>query len=61
MKLMKVDKHELVVDLGIHYRDLRLVDPAIPTPSPASIFIREKAIIINFESLRTIITKDKVR
>lgn len=57
---MQVNKHELVAHLGIPFRDLRILDPSIPTPSPSSVFIRENAIIFNIESLRMIITKDEV-
>ena len=46
--------------LGIPWRDLRILDPSIPSPSPAAIFIREQAIVFNVESLRMIITKDEV-
>ena len=50
--LVQVDKHELVFECGIHHRDLRIVDPHIHTASPSAIFIREKAIVVNLESLR---------
>lgn len=52
LPLSQVDKHELVANLGIHYRDLRIVDPHVPTPYPSGIFTREKAIVLNLESLR---------
>ena len=48
----QVDKHELVLQLGVHYRDLRIVDPHVPTPYPSGIFLREKAYVVNLESLR---------
>jgi len=48
----QVDKHELVLQLGVHYRDLRIVDPHVPTPYPSGIFLREKAMVLNLESLR---------
>ena len=53
-------QHEIVSELGVHYRELRIVDPLLPTPYPASLFIREKALVVNLESLRMIITKDQV-
>ncbi|CAL5219734.1 g1631 [Coccomyxa viridis] len=59
-RFQDVNKHELVAHLGIPFRDLRILDPSIPTPSPSSVFIRENAIIFNIESLRMIITKDEV-
>lgn len=49
---LQVDKHELVLQLGVHYRDLRIVDPHVPTPYPSGIFLREKAMVLNLESLR---------
>ena len=47
-------------ELGIHYRDLRIVDPLVATPYPASIFIRESALVISLESLRMIICENHV-
>lgn len=49
---VQVDKHELVLELGVQYRDLRIVDPHVPTPYPAGIFLRDKAMVLNLESLR---------
>jgi hypothetical protein len=98
----QVDKHRLVSELGINYRDVRILDPMVrrrparaparppaaplearrcaperahtnpvveagaraaqvPTPSPSTIFIRDKAILVNLESLRMIICHDKAR
>ena len=51
---LQVDKHELVLQLGVHYRDLRIVDPHVPTPYPSGIFLREKAYVVNLESLRLV-------
>ncbi|KAK9817294.1 hypothetical protein WJX72_012299 [[Myrmecia] bisecta] len=56
---VKVDKHTFVTELGVHYRDLRILDPLVPSPYPAAIFIREKALVINLEALRMIICKDE--
>ena len=97
----QVDKHRLVSELGVNYRDVRILDPMVrarparaparppaapleapptracptldlllrararaaqvPTPSPSTIFIRDKAILVNLESLRMIICHDKAR
>ncbi|KAK9864899.1 hypothetical protein WJX84_008296, partial [Apatococcus fuscideae] len=57
---VKVDKHAMVQDMGIHYRDLRTVDPLVSTVYPASIFIRDKALVVNLECLRMIVCKDEV-
>lgn len=56
----QVEKHTLVTRLAIPWRDLRILDPTIPSPSPSSIFIRDHAIVFNVEALRLIITKDEV-
>ncbi len=57
---MQVNKKKIVDDLGVHYRDLRYLEPLVPTPYPAAIFIRDKALVVNLESLRMLVTKDKV-
>lgn len=48
-------------EYGVPFRDLRLLDPLLPTPYPTSLFVRSKAIVINFESLRLVVCKDHVR
>ncbi|KAA6421154.1 MAG: Magnesium transporter [Trebouxia sp. A1-2] len=55
-----VDKHAVVAELGIHYRDLRILDPLVPTPYPTALFIRDKALVVNLESIRMIISADQV-
>ncbi|KAL3135886.1 hypothetical protein ABBQ32_007442 [Trebouxia sp. C0010 RCD-2024] len=55
-----VDKHAVVAELGIHYRDLRILDPLVPTPYPTALFIREKALVVNLESIRMIVSADQV-
>lgn len=57
---LQVDKHLIVSELGIHYRDLRIVDPLVATPYPASVFIRESALVVSLESLRMIICENHV-
>lgn len=46
--------------LGIPYRDLRILDPLVPMPYPTAIFIREKALVVNLETIKMIICKDQV-
>lgn len=58
--LVQVDKAALVQRLWIPFRDLRQLDPTAPGPYPSSIFIRERALVVNIESVRMIITKDEV-
>lgn len=35
--------------------------PQVPTPYPTALFIREKALVVNLESIRMIISADQVR
>ncbi|KAI3438509.1 hypothetical protein D9Q98_000937 [Chlorella vulgaris] len=58
--LIEVDKHKLVSDLGIRYRDLMLVDPTVPTPAPSTLLIRDRAMVANLESVRMIICSNQV-
>ncbi|GMH39163.1 hypothetical protein BSKO_07061 [Bryopsis sp. KO-2023] len=58
--LITVGKHTLVAQLGIPYRDLRILDPWVPIPYPMSIFIRERALVVNLENVRMVICKDQV-
>ncbi|KAK9803551.1 hypothetical protein WJX73_008351 [Symbiochloris irregularis] len=57
---VQVDKHGLVMQFGVPYRDLRMLDPLVPMPYPSSIFIREKALVVNLESIRMLICDDQV-
>ncbi|KAK9804816.1 hypothetical protein WJX72_007175 [[Myrmecia] bisecta] len=54
------DKHKLVAQLGIPYRDLRILDPPVLAQATAAILIREKALVVNMECVRMIICKDQV-
>ncbi len=47
----QVDKHRIVTALGIRYRDLLALDPSVPIPFPAAILIREKALVVNLETV----------
>ncbi|GAB4824059.1 hypothetical protein N2152v2_011105 [Parachlorella kessleri] len=53
--LVEVDKHRLVQDLCIRYRDVLTLDPTVPLPYPACLLIREKALVVNLETVRMII------
>jgi hypothetical protein len=59
--VLQPDKHGIVEELDIPYRDLRMVDPLVPIPYPAAIFIRDRALVVNLENIRMIICKDQVR
>lgn len=41
-------------------RDLRLLDPSLSTHYPAAVLIRDKAVVINLEYIRAIITAEYV-
>ncbi|KAL4420981.1 hypothetical protein ABPG77_001300 [Micractinium sp. CCAP 211/92] len=57
--LVEVDKHRIVTALGIRYRDLLALDPSVPIPFPAAILIREKALVVNLETVRMIICSNQ--
>eukprot|EP00884_Botryococcus_braunii_P017222 jgi/Botrbrau1/4183/Bobra.0192s0043.1 len=59
MEYIPPDKHGIVEELDIPYRDLRMVDPLVPIPYPAAIFIRDRALVINLENIRMIICNDQ--
>lgn len=56
----RVDKYRLGAELGVPSRDIRLLDPSIPTPYPSAILVRERAIVLNLDSAKAIVTKDTV-
>lgn len=58
-QLVEVDKHRIVTALGIRYRDLLALDPSVPIPFPAAILIREKALVVNLETVRMIICSNQ--
>jgi hypothetical protein len=53
--MTEICKHEMVRDLGIRYRDALMLDPLVPVPFPASLLVRQQAIIVNLEAIRMII------
>ena len=40
----QVDRHRLVSDLNIRFRDLLTLDPTVPIPYPAALLIRQAAM-----------------
>ncbi|KAG0625011.1 hypothetical protein M758_2G020900 [Ceratodon purpureus] len=56
--LLVVDKHAIMHRLGIHARDLRILDPLLSYPS--TILGRERAIVLNLEHIKAIITAEEV-
>ncbi|CDO99155.1 unnamed protein product [Coffea canephora] len=56
--ILDVDKYEILDRLQIHPRDLRMLDPLLSYPS--TILSRERAIILNLEHIKAIITAEEV-
>ncbi|XP_052189403.1 magnesium transporter MRS2-I isoform X2 [Diospyros lotus] len=56
--VMDVDKYAIMHRVQIHARDLRILDPLLSYPS--TILGREKAIVLNLEHIKAIITADEV-
>lgn len=53
---LQADKLSITQQLGIQVRDLRLLDPAMATSYPSAILCREKALLVNMEHIKCIIT-----
>lgn len=58
--MLQADKYKLTQKLGIQTRDLRLLDPHMATTYPSAILCRDKAIVVNLEHIKAIITMDSV-
>ncbi|XP_043692622.1 magnesium transporter MRS2-I-like [Telopea speciosissima] len=56
--ILDVDKYAIMQRVQIHARDLRILDPLLSYPS--TILGREKAIVLNLEHIKAIITADEV-
>ncbi|KAK3407207.1 hypothetical protein EUGRSUZ_K03298 [Eucalyptus grandis] len=56
--LLDVDKYEIMRRVGIHARDLRMLDPMLSHPS--KIIGREKLIVLNLEHIKAIVTAEEV-
>lgn len=56
--ILDVDKYAIMHRVHIHARDLRILDPLLSYPS--TILGREKAIVLNLEHIKAIITADEV-
>ncbi|KAK9704914.1 hypothetical protein RND81_07G019800 [Saponaria officinalis] len=57
-KVLELDKYSILRRLGIHARDLRILDPLLSYPS--TLLGRDRAIIVNLEHIKAIITADEV-
>jgi hypothetical protein len=61
--LISVDRHLLVHQLKLRYRDLSAIDPTLPLVSPSVVLVRARAIALNLDvgsSLRMIIAENQV-
>ncbi|XP_058212047.1 magnesium transporter MRS2-I-like [Rhododendron vialii] len=56
--VLDVDKYAIMHRVQIHARDLRILDPLLSYPS--TILGREKAIVLNLEHIKAIITAEEV-
>ncbi|XP_009799375.1 magnesium transporter MRS2-I isoform X2 [Nicotiana tabacum] len=56
--VLDVDKYAIMHRVQIHARDLRIIDPLLSYPS--TILGRERAIVLNLEHIKAIITSEEV-
>lgn len=56
--ILDVDKYAIMHRVQIHARDLRIIDPLLSYPS--TILGRERAIVLNLEHIKAIITSEEV-
>jgi hypothetical protein len=60
IQFVLLDKYKVVHEYGVQLRDLRILDPNLATTYPSAILCREKALIVNIEHIRLIITPESV-
>ncbi|KAK9867744.1 hypothetical protein WJX84_007910 [Apatococcus fuscideae] len=53
-------RHHLQQALGVQLRDLRILDPALATSYPSAILVREKALVVNLEHIKCVISTSSV-
>lgn len=58
--MLHADKYRLTHKLGVQTRDLRVMDPNLATTYPSAILCREKALVVNLEHIKAIITRSYV-
>ena len=56
----QADKHAITQQLGVQLRDLRLLDPQLHASYPSALLSRDKALVVNLEHIKCIITKDEI-
>ena len=57
---LEATKMEMQRELGVPFRDLMILDPALPTAYPSAIFIRPRAIVVNMEHVKLVVTSGLV-
>jgi len=57
---LELSKNRVHNDLGIQLRDLRLLDPMLASSYPSAVLARERALVVNLEFVKMIITLDRV-
>ena len=60
LHLLQADKSILTAQLNLHTRDLRVLDPMLTQMNPCAILCRERAILINLEHVKCIVTTQYV-
>ncbi|GBG89083.1 hypothetical protein CBR_g48793 [Chara braunii] len=56
--MLEADKYAIMHRVGIHARDLRILDPMLSYPS--TILGRERAIVLNLEHIKAIVTAEEM-
>uniref|UniRef100_A0A061SJY2 Magnesium transporter mrs2-3-like n=1 Tax=Tetraselmis sp. GSL018 TaxID=582737 RepID=A0A061SJY2_9CHLO len=56
--MRRIEKQYMTSTLGVPGRDVRVLDPYAPLPYPCAVFIREKAVVLNLEAVKAIVTQD---
>ncbi|KAH7444489.1 hypothetical protein KP509_02G079600 [Ceratopteris richardii] len=56
--VLEVSKYDIMHRVGIHARDLRILDPLLSYPS--TVLGRERAIVLNLEHIKAVITAEEV-
>ncbi|KAL9260834.1 Magnesium transporter MRS2-I-like protein [Drosera capensis] len=58
-RVFDLDKYDIMRRMNIHARDLRVLDPLLSYPS--TILGKERAIVLNLEHIKAIVTADEVQ
>jgi hypothetical protein len=58
--MIQADKYKLTHKLGVQGRDLRIMDPSLATTYPSAILCRDKAMVVNLEHIKVVITTNSV-